>query len=156
MDGGSLDLILNKKQHNKYMKREGFELKAADLAKTEAANGDKKISVKAHELFHTKVRHALKHKKNLRINKTYYDVQIEGAKNSLTPPAVVEQKAKQPKKKQPKQAKASEDVISKQPDHILIPHGQLLRGIPVQGKGEYKIPLTTDVHSFAIRKRTKG
>ena len=55
----------------------------------------------------------------------------------------------------PKQPKASvvEDVISKQPDHILIPHGQLLRGIPVQGKGEYKIPLTTDVHSFAIRKR---
>jgi hypothetical protein len=166
MDGGSLDLILNKKQHNKYMRREGFELKAADLAKTEAANGDKKISVKAHELFHTKVRHALKHKKNLRVNKTYYDVQLEGAKNNVAPPpaAVVEQKAKQPRKKQPKkqptkdqqkQPKASvvEDVISKQPDHILIPHGGLLRGIPVQGKGEYKIPLVSDAHSFAIRKR---
>ena len=43
---------------------------------------------------------------------------------------------------------------SLQPDHLLIPNGQLLRGVPVQGRGEYKIPLTTDVHSFAIRKRT--
>ena len=45
---------------------------------------------------------------------------------------------------------------SLQPNHLLIPNGQLLRGVPVQGKGEFKIPLTTDVHSFAIRKRTKG
>ena len=45
---------------------------------------------------------------------------------------------------------------SVQADHLLIPNGQLLRGVPVQGRGEYKVPLTTDVHSFAIRKRTKG
>ena len=45
---------------------------------------------------------------------------------------------------------------SLQQDHLLIPNGQLLRGVPVQGRGEYKVPLTTDVHSFAVRKRTKG
>ncbi len=45
---------------------------------------------------------------------------------------------------------------SLQSDHLLIPNGQLLRGVAIQGKGEYKVPLTTDVHSFAIRKRTKG
>ena len=45
---------------------------------------------------------------------------------------------------------------SLQPDHLLIPNGQLLRGVAIQGKGEYKVPLTTDVHSFAVRKRTKG
>ena len=45
---------------------------------------------------------------------------------------------------------------SLQPDHLLIPNGQLLRGVAVQGKGEYKIPLQSDVHSFAVRKRTKG
>ena len=45
---------------------------------------------------------------------------------------------------------------SLQPDHLLIPNGQLLRGVPVQGKGEYKIPLQTDVHCFAVKKRTKG
>lgn len=44
---------------------------------------------------------------------------------------------------------------SLQSDHLLIPNGQLLRGVPVQGKGEYKIPLRSDVHSFAVRKRTK-
>jgi hypothetical protein len=44
---------------------------------------------------------------------------------------------------------------SLQPDHLLIPNSQLLRVIPVQGRGEHKIPLTTDIHSFAIRKRTK-
>jgi len=44
---------------------------------------------------------------------------------------------------------------SASPDHMLLPHGQLLRGVPVQGKGEYKLPLTTDVHTFATRKRTK-
>lgn len=41
------------------------------------------------------------------------------------------------------------------PDHMLLPHGQLLRGVAVQGKGEYKLPLKTDVHTFATRRRTK-
>ena len=41
------------------------------------------------------------------------------------------------------------------PDYMLLPYGQLLRGVPVQVKGEYKLPLTTDVYSFATRKRTK-
>jgi len=40
-------------------------------------------------------------------------------------------------------------------DYMLLPYGQLLRGVPVQVKGEYKLPLTTDVYSFATRKRTK-
>ena len=45
---------------------------------------------------------------------------------------------------------------SLQPDHLLIPNGQLLRGVPVQGRDEFKVPLIIDVHSFAVRKRTKG
>ena len=44
---------------------------------------------------------------------------------------------------------------SLQPDHLLFPHGQLLRGVAVQGRGEYKLPLVTDVPSFATRQRTK-
>ena len=44
---------------------------------------------------------------------------------------------------------------STSPDHLPLPHGQLLRGVPVSGKGEYKLPLATDVHTFATRKRTK-
>jgi hypothetical protein len=61
--------------------------------------------------------------------------------------------------------KANETIVAKKTelqgkpsltsDHMLLPHGQLLRGVPVQGKGEYKLPLTTDVHTFATRKRTK-
>ena len=67
-------------------------------------------------------------------------------------------KSKSLKKKKRMPAKHDKAVKkpSLQPDHLLIPNGQLLRGVPVQGKGEYKVPLTTDVHSFAVRKRTKG
>ena len=56
-------------------------------------------------------------------------------------------------------AKKHDKAVQKpslQPDHLLIPNGQLLRGVPVQGRGEFKVPLTTDVHSFAVRKRTNG
>jgi hypothetical protein len=45
---------------------------------------------------------------------------------------------------------------SLQADHLLLPHGQMLRGVSVQGRGEYKLPLATDVHSFAIRRRAKN
>ena len=68
---------------------------------------------------------------------------------------------KKPRKKREKRAASSsekKEVLGKpstSPDHLLLPHGQLLRGVPVSGKGEYKLPLATDVHTFATRKRTK-
>ncbi len=51
--------------------------------------------------------------------------------------------------------KKEAEVQSLAPDYMLLPYGQLLRGVPVQVKGEYKLPLTTNVYSFATRKRTK-
>ena len=68
----------------------------------------------------------------------------------------LEIKAKKKEKQMPAKHDKAVKKPSLQPDHLLIPNGQLLRGVPVQGRGEYKVPLTTDVHSFAIRKRTKG
>ena len=69
---------------------------------------------------------------------------------------------KKPRKKRVKRAAGKpiekKEVLGKpstSPDHLLLPHGQLLRGVPVSGKGEYKLPLATDVHTFATRKRTK-
>ena len=69
---------------------------------------------------------------------------------------------KKPRKKRVKHAAdkpiEKKEVLGKpstSPDHLLLPHGQLLRGVPVSGKGEYKLPLATDVHTFATRKRTK-
>ncbi len=68
---------------------------------------------------------------------------------------------KKPRKKRVKRAASSSEKKEVQgkpstsPDHLLLPHGQLLRGVPVSGKGEYKLPLATDVHTFATRKRTK-
>jgi hypothetical protein len=69
---------------------------------------------------------------------------------------------KKPRKKRVKRAAdkpiEKKEVLGKpstSPDHLLLPHGQLLRGVPVSGKGEYKLPLSTDVHTFATRKRTK-
>ena len=70
---------------------------------------------------------------------------------------------KKPRKKRVKRAAdkpiEKKEVLGKastaSPDYLLLPYGQLLRGVPVQVKGEYKLPLTTDVYSFATRKRTK-
>ena len=42
---------------------------------------------------------------------------------------------------------------SHQPSHLFIPNGQLLRGVPVQSHGEYKLPVKTDVFTFASKKR---
>ena len=73
---------------------------------------------------------------------------------------VVEKPLKKKRVKRPAADKPIEkkEVLGKpstSPDHLLLPHGQLLRGVPVSGKGEYKLPLATDVHTFATRKRTK-
>lgn len=60
------------------------------------------------------------------------------------------------KKREKKSVSLRNAKASLQPDHLLLPHGQLLRGVPVQGAGEYKVPLATDVHSFAIKRRAKN
>ena len=45
--------------------------------------------------------------------------------------------------------------VSNQPNHLLIPNGQLLRGVPVQVGGEYKVPVLTDHKTFATKRRIK-
>jgi hypothetical protein len=42
---------------------------------------------------------------------------------------------------------------SHQPSYLLLPNSQLLRGVPVQTHGEYKLPTNTDVFTFAAKKR---
>ena len=42
---------------------------------------------------------------------------------------------------------------SHQPSYLLLPNSQLLRGVPVQTHGEYKLPTNTDVFTFASKKR---
>jgi len=58
-------------------------------------------------------------------------------------------------KKDTEKKKESHSRVSLQPNHLLIPNGQLLRGIPVQTGGEYKVPNVTDHHTFATRQRIK-
>ena len=45
--------------------------------------------------------------------------------------------------------------VSLQPNHLLMPHGQLLIGVPVQTGGDYKVPSLTDHHTFATKRRIK-
>ena len=45
--------------------------------------------------------------------------------------------------------------VSLQPNHLLLPHGQLLRGVAVQTGGDYKVPSLTDHHTFATKRRIK-
>ena len=42
---------------------------------------------------------------------------------------------------------------SQQPSYLSLPNSQLLRGVPVQTHGEYKLPTNTDVFTFAAKKR---
>ena len=44
-------------------------------------------------------------------------------------------------------------TTSQQPSYLLLPNSQLLRGVPVQTHGEYKLPTNTDVFTFASKKR---
>jgi hypothetical protein len=43
--------------------------------------------------------------------------------------------------------------VSHQPSYLSLPNSQLLRGVPVQTHGEYKLPTNTDVFTFASKKR---
>ena len=128
--------------YRKFMKKDGFQLSPDDLGNPEGI----KVSMKTHANFHKRYRHAIKHKKNLRILKSDYE-------NHLTGEGI--KKEKKESIELPMKTKKESVKASLQPDHLLIPNGTLLRGVAVQGKGEYKVPLATDVHSFAIRKRTK-
>ena len=59
------------------------------------------------------------------------------------------------KKKDNEKKKESHNRVSLQPNHLLIPNGQLLRGVPVQTGGEYKLPNITDHHTFATKRRIR-
>ena len=137
-----LSLNLKPSHYRKFMKKDGFSMSHEDLANPEGI----KVNMKTHASFHKRYRHAIKHKKNLRILKSDYE-------NHLTGEGI--KKDKKESIELPIKPKKENVKASLQADHLLIPNGTLLRGVPVQGRGEYKVPLATDVHSFAIRKRTK-
>ena len=139
-----LSLNLKPSHYRKFMKKDGFQLTPDDLANDSPERN--KVSMKTHGSFHKRYRHAIKHKKNLRILKSDYE-------DNLTGEGI--KKEKKESIELPMKTKKDNVKASLQPDHLLIPNGTLLRGVPVQGRGEYKVPLATDVHSFAIRKRTK-
>ena len=157
MDGGNIDrelkFHLHPKKYSKFIKNHGFQLSATDLA-NETPNGIE-VHIKANSKFHKRYRHALKHKKNMRILKPDYENNFTFIKKVL-PEKILPDKIVLDGSGL-KKSKITENIkkASLQPDHLLIPNGTLLRGVPVQGRGEYKVPLATDVHSFAIRKRTK-
>ena len=153
MDGGSyhsVNLVLNADQYKKYMNREGFQITHEELQLTKPSEkGGTKLTLKAHEIFHKKYLNALKKKKNLRVNKTYYDMQLEGSKKpaSIEPAAKAEPVAKkepaakkEPKKKAPvikkEKKKRAKKITIKEPDSVVIPsNGNLLKDVPVVGEG---------------------
>jgi hypothetical protein len=148
----TLTLNLPPKHYSKFVNKVGFQFNPADL-ENDSPDGTP-VTIKPNATFHKRYQRALQQKKSLRISKPDYDKNFTWHEGSGI-------------KKQPRIKMADSIVLatkptkaitkpSLQPDNLLIPNGQLLRGIPVQGKGEYQVPLTTDVHSFAIRKRTKG
>jgi len=158
-DGGKYkhEVTFNLKHghYSKFLKKQGFELSPEDLANE---NDDNKVSISVHPNFHKRYRHALRHKKSLRIMKTDYDKHFIGSgekKENIK--LLIGDKKK--KKTIPTdvilQSKKEAVKASLQPDNILLPHGQLLRGVHVQGKGEYQVPLKTDHHTFATKQRIK-
>ena len=56
-------------------------------------------------------------------------------------------------KKDTQKQKETKKASSHQPSYLLLPNSQLLRGVPVQTHGEYKLPTNTDVFTFASKKR---
>ena len=56
-------------------------------------------------------------------------------------------------KKDTQKQKETKKASHQQPSYLLLPNSQLLRGVPVQTHGEYKLPTNTDVFTFASKKR---
>ena len=48
-------------------------------------------------------------------------------------------------KKDTQKQKETKKASHQQPSYLLLPNSQLLRGVPVQTHGEYKLPTNTDV-----------
>ena len=56
-------------------------------------------------------------------------------------------------KKDTQKQKETKKASSQQPSYLSLPNSQLLRGVPVQTHGQYKLPTNTDVFTFASKKR---
>lgn len=150
-----IHLYLKKKHHAKFLKKEGFHLSHADLSNTEYP--DKVILSNVHPTFHRRYRHAIRHKKGLKLQKGDYEKIGAG-----TPPeAVVEEVKELPKKKRQykKKTKDTENIIgegvSKSKKYLHMPHGQLLKGVQLETGTGYELPLSTDIHTFSTKKRIK-
>jgi len=157
------ELTFNLKPHHykKFLKKQGFELSPKDLENDEA---DNKVSMKVHPNFHRRFRHALRHKKHLRIMKTDYEKHFMGAGEKGDEKTEIKKTKRHHHKTTTdslatihKEVMATKPELTKTPDHLLIPHGQLLRGVPIYNSkgGDIKVPLSTDVYTFATRHRIK-
>ena len=103
----------------KYLKKEGFQMSPSDLENQEG----NEVSMKVSPAFHRRYRHSMRHKKSLRVLKSDYDNHFIGHGEQM------EEKKRHPRKKREKPAVIEEGQSkpSATPDHLLLPHGQLLR-----------------------------
>ena len=58
----------------------------------------------------------------------------------------------------PSKTKITQEDIkhSSNAKYLHLPNGQMLRGVQLQSGGGYQIPHSTDIHTFATRKRIKN
>ena len=147
-----IHLHLKKQHYDKFLKKQGFTLNNEDLSNTEYPN---KISLtNIHPSFHKRFRSAIRHKKSMRFQKKDYEHLGSGIKKEdfiKEEPNIKEtiKKSKKPKKNiEHKESKSSSQ------GHLHIPNGQLLKGVQIEGTG-YELPLSTDIHTFATKKRIK-
>jgi len=58
----------------------------------------------------------------------------------------------------PSKSKASKEDFkhSSNAKFLHVPNGQMLRGVQLQSGGGYNLPHSTDIHTFATRKRIKN
>jgi hypothetical protein len=141
-----INLHLKKQHHQKFLRKQGFTVSHEDLTNTEYP--DKIHLSNVHPTFHKRYRHAIRHKKNMRIQKSDYEHLGQGLKEE-------EPNLEQPKKTRHKKSVPKETVghSSSNPKYLHIPNGQMLQGVQLHSGKGYELPLSTDIHSFATKKR---
>ena len=150
-----INLHLKKQHYDKFLKKQGFTISHEDLSNTEYPN---KVNLNnVHPNFHKRYRHAIRHKKNMRIQKSDYAHFGQGIKEE-------ESKEKKPKATRKKKTVSVDNIehhSSSKPKFLHIPNSQMLKGVQLQQSGQgnkdtYELPLSSDVHSFATKKRIKN
>jgi hypothetical protein len=145
-----INLHLKKQHHQKFLRKQGFTVSHEDLTNTE--HPDKVYLSNVHPTFHKRYRHAIRHKKNMRIQKADYAHFGQGLKEEE--PLVEQPKKTRQKKTVPKDTVAHSS--SSKPKYLHLPNSQMLAGVQLQSGTGYELPLSTDVHTFSTRKRIKN